>query len=263
MEKVVQVIDRYRKEQKFNGVIWIRGTKGELLSEKIGSPDILRNIPFTIDTQFQIASISKQFTAVAVLSLMDKNRIEINQPIIRYLPPHHPIWKNHVPDWAKVITVHHLLTHSSGLANYSIINWDSLDLVPNSEVYPTLIEWVNHQPIRFSPGERIEYSNTGYLLLSLIADEVSPQRDLGAFLKQEVFVPLQMHNTSMPNLVMERNLIERVNQNSDLPGRYTLDLENLMDSPIPFNKGYLRAPLRGSGSMISSAKESGDFKRIT
>ena len=138
----------------------------------------------TPTTNFRLASVTKQFTAMAAMILVDKGLIGVDNPITKFL--------TEFPAYGQEITVHHLLTHTSGLKDYE-------DLIPPDTTIPlkdrdVLSLLVKEQEGDFPPGSRYRYSNSGYALLALIVEQVSGQ-SFADFLYENIFCPLDMTGT--------------------------------------------------------------------
>ncbi len=140
----------------------------------------------TMDTPFRIGSVSKQFTAAAVLRLAEQGRLSLDDPLTKFFPE--------FPRGEKV-TLRHLLTHRSGLANYT-----SKPEFPSRVTRPIapaeLIAWFRDDPPDFAPGEKFAYSNTNYFLLAEIVAQVSGQA-FDQFLRDEFFRPLGLKSTGV------------------------------------------------------------------
>ncbi|MEM9487403.1 MAG: serine hydrolase, partial [Cyanobacteria bacterium P01_F01_bin.116] len=145
------------------------------------------SIANTPDTKFRIGSITKQFTAVAILQLQEQGLIDVYAPISTYLPDY---------PQGDVITIHHLLTHTSGIPEYL-----------NGETFPDIIEWMRlpstleqlverfqNLPLEFTPGEQFKYSNSGYVLLTQILETISGQ-PYADYMQTNIFTLLGMNNT--------------------------------------------------------------------
>ena len=148
-----------------------------------GPADSRSEEPCASHTRFQLASVSKHFTAAAILTLADRQRLALNDPVTRWLPGIPTSWRD--------ITVHHLLCHSSGLGHWS--DYPEIDLyrpLPPDEFLETL----SQRSLHFRPGVAYRYSSPGYVLLAQIAERVSdePYRDL---LTRAIFAPLGMEQT--------------------------------------------------------------------
>jgi len=127
-----------------------------------GLAEIEHNVPVTVETVFRLGSISKQFTAVAVLQLAEQGRIGLDDPITKFLPDY--------PTQGHEVTIHHLLTHTSGIVSYTGMGdafWDRsrLDLS-----HGEMVELFGNEPFDFAPGEHWKYNNSGYNLLGMIVE---------------------------------------------------------------------------------------------
>lgn len=148
-----------------------------------GLADVAKKTPVTRDTVFELGSLSKQFTAVAVMMLAEEGKLRIDESIARYLPE--------VPGaWAK-ITIRNLLTHSAGVKEY-LADAELAGRVHaaanHDEVGRLLLEGL---PLEFAPADTWSYSNSGYLLLGRIVERTSGMT-YGGFLEQRIFAPLGM-----------------------------------------------------------------------
>jgi CubicO group peptidase (beta-lactamase class C family) len=151
-----------------------------------GVTDIETKTPCTPETNFRLASVSKQFTATAIMLLVDRGKLKLNDPLTKFFPG--------FPKYGDKITVKQLLTHTSGLPAYE-------DLIPEGTTlqlddYDVLHLLMDTKEPKFAPGSKWEYSNSGYTLLGLIVEQVSyePFHD---FMKTEIFTPLGMDESVM------------------------------------------------------------------
>ena len=149
-----------------------------------GMADLEAGVPVTPQTNFRLASVTKQFTAAAIEILAERGALTYDDPITRFLPT--------LPAYARGITIRHVLTHSSGLLDYE-------DLIPAGTTAQVsdldvlhMLEKTDHTD--FAPGARYRYSNTGFVFLGLIAAKASGS-SFPAFLKREIFDRLGMHGT--------------------------------------------------------------------
>jgi CubicO group peptidase (beta-lactamase class C family) len=146
-----------------------------------GYADLERRVPVTSQTNFRLASISKQFTAAAVLLLAEDGALRLDDPARRWLPE--------LPASADAITLHHLLTHTSGLVDYEdLMAPDAAAQVHDADVLRLLAV---HDRLYFAPGSDYRYSNSGYALLALVVERVSGMR-YADFLRARIFQPLRM-----------------------------------------------------------------------
>jgi D-alanyl-D-alanine carboxypeptidase len=158
-----------------------------ILAREYGQANVELSTPVTPNSVFKLASLTKPFTATAIMMLVEEGKISLDSPIAAYLPT--------LPlQWNKV-TVRQALSHTSGLADYlqapgwSWRNSWRLDLTPSE-----FIELTAAAPILFNPGEGIKYNNTGYYLLGMLIEKVSG-KSYAEFLRERIFQPLSMSAT--------------------------------------------------------------------
>lgn len=156
-----------------------------LFAKGYGRANLEHDIPTTADSVFEIASITKLFTATAVMRLVEDGRVSLDDPISQHVPALPAAWQ--------AITVRHTLTHQSGLKDYTATEqyWPTTRLDISRE---ELLGFVAHLPLQFEPGQRYHYDNTGYYLLGYLIEAVS-QMTYGEFLTAEIFRPLGMAHT--------------------------------------------------------------------
>jgi CubicO group peptidase (beta-lactamase class C family) len=173
-------------EMGFVGSVLVAGDGKVLLSKGYGLANRETGVPNTAQTKFRIASVTKQFTAMAILILLRHGKIDVQDRVCTYIPNCPPAWEG--------ITLHHLLTHTSGIPDYySSPDWNSFTGKP---ITPTdLITLFIDKPLDFQPGEKWKYSNSGYILLGFIIEQVSGMA-YETFLKENILGPLNMTNTS-------------------------------------------------------------------
>lgn len=154
-----------------------------LLAQGYGLANVELNAPATEKTVYQLQSITKSFTATAIMMLVEEGRIALDAPVGRYL--------DETPESWKTITIRHLLTHTSGLKDFINEPTASLRLdVSEEEVFRAAVP----RPLNFQPGEKYGYSNTNYHLLAMIIRKLTGQ-SYGDFLRDRVFEPLGMNQT--------------------------------------------------------------------
>jgi uncharacterized protein (TIGR03067 family) len=157
-----------------------------------GTANLEYGIPITPATIFEVASVSKQFTAFTVQLLAQEHRLSLDDDVRKYLPELH--------DFGKTITIRHLLHHTSGLRDQSnllrLAGWRSEDVITEQDVFNLV--W-RQEELNFEPGAEYLYSNTGYTLLGLIVKRISG-RSLNVFCQERMFQPLGMKNTHFPKV---------------------------------------------------------------
>ena len=183
--KIDQVLNFLAEREAFTGAVLV-ALNGEILfSRGYGQADREKNLRNTPQTKFRLGSITKQFTAIAILSLQAQNKLQIQDPVCRYIPECPTMWQD--------ITIHHLLTHTSGIPNFTDFpDYDITKITPASPLQT--IARFQDRPLHFKPGETWSYSNSGYILLGYIIEQVSGQ-SYETFLQQTIFEPVQMKNT--------------------------------------------------------------------
>ena len=211
------------KEKKFNGAILVSKDNEPDLIKTYGYQDLQKETPLTLQSSFRLGSVSKQFTAMAIMILQKQGRLEYDDPVQKYLPsfPY------------KDVSIRHLLTHTSGVADYMdlalkeyfslftkigfYLNQSMVNLFYNGESS----EYKDHYTVLtskdvlrmvgkysskrlFLSGDKYLYSNTGYVILSLIVENISGT-PFEAFLDKEIFYPLNMKNSSFWNLFTKKD----------------------------------------------------------
>jgi CubicO group peptidase (beta-lactamase class C family) len=155
-----------------------------VFEQAYGLADVEKKAACTLDTNFRMASVSKQFTATAVMLLVDRGKLALDDPLTKFFPG--------FPDYGKKITVKHLLTHTSGLPAYeNLIPTGTTLQLDDLDVLHLLMD--TKEPT-FAPGKKFEYSNSGYAMLGMIV-EVAAQKPFHEFMRSDVLVPLGMENS--------------------------------------------------------------------
>ncbi len=186
-------LDSFLQEQantkRFSAVVLV-AEKGKIRYEKaFGYRSFADKTVLQSDDVFELASVSKQFTAMVIMMLKEKGLLQFDDPVEKYLS---------IP--YKGITIRHLLTHTSGLPDYQAVmdaHWDKTKVAGNEDI----LEYLNRYapPKLFEPGTKYSYSNTGYVLLASIAEKASG-RDFIEFCNTEIFYKLRMKHTAIRTL---------------------------------------------------------------
>ena len=189
--RVDEMLTQMTRDGTFTGSVLIAKDGNILLSRGYGLADCAQGIPNTPRTRFRIGSVSKQFTAMAILILQFRGKLNVQDPICNYTAGCPAAWQD--------ITLHHLLTHTSGLSSErSSERYQSNDsstgepAMPSDPAYFLGLEPA--LPLDTRPGEQFAYNNLGYILLAHIIEQVSGQSYAG-FLEKAIFTPLNMHDT--------------------------------------------------------------------
>ena len=177
-EKLQQSLEKYR----FNGTALV-AVNGEIIFEEArGFANFTTKKPIYLESSFQLASVSKPFTALSIMILKERSLLDYDDLIVKYLP------EFPYPD----VTIRHLLNHTSGLQNYMFLvdnYWENDHSISNQEMLNLMIS--HNLPLNYLPGRRFAYSNTGYAILALLTEKISGQY-FGDFLQAEVFNKIGM-----------------------------------------------------------------------
>jgi len=160
---------------------------GQLVHGKgYGLANLEWNIPVQPDTVFRLASLTKQFTATAILLLEQQGRLRTDEPLTHFLPNY--------PTHGHSISVAHLLTHTSGISPYNEVD-NFFELYARKRLsYADVLNLIQNLPLEFEPGTRYKYNNSGYYLLGMIIEAVAG-RSYENFLQEQVFTPLGMKHS--------------------------------------------------------------------
>ncbi len=169
------------------GVVGIIDNGELVFSKGYGLASLEYNVPITSSTIFNIASVSKQFTAFAMVLLEQQGKLSLEDDIRKYLPE--------VPDFGETITIRHLLTHTSGLRNFqnllSMAGWRQGDAMTNED----LLRFISKQrDLNFPVGSNYLYCNSGFVLCTFIVERITGQ-DFKDWTRENIFQPLEMDDT--------------------------------------------------------------------
>src|ERR1700730_4717153 len=207
----------------FRGAVLV-GIKGRTVFEKAyGMSDEEWGAHNTLNTKFRIASLSKQFTGACVLLLQERGGLNVHDPISRYL--------SGLPEAWQAITIHQLLTHTSGIPNYTS-SPEIAKLNRTGASAQQMIALVADKPLDFTPGTNWSYSNTGYILLGMIIEKASGQ-PYADFLRSNIFGPLGMADSGYDNA---RNLIKERASGYEVIDDHLANAD-FIDMSIPFSAG--------------------------
>jgi CubicO group peptidase (beta-lactamase class C family) len=185
ISKVDSLVTRFATNHRFNGNIMVAYDGSEIFHKSVGYSDPLKKEPAKPETIYQLASVSKQFTAAAIMLLQSDGKLNINDSLSKYIPE--------LP--YKGVLISHLLHHTSGVPNYMYLidkYWNDVTPPDNEDVIHLMARC--KVPPFFRPGSRYDYSNTGYVILATIVQRISGF-SLNDFLQKRVFQPLGMKNT--------------------------------------------------------------------
>jgi CubicO group peptidase (beta-lactamase class C family) len=185
-ERIVDAYFNNMTKKDYPGAAVLISKDGNILYKKAyGFADLENEIPFKVDSKFRICSVTKQFTASAIMKLQEQGLLTLDDTVSKYIPE--------LPNGNKV-TIHHLLTHTSGLQR----DWgkEHYQNIPIEYKTEDIIKTIKNLKYDFKPGESWNYSNCGYVVLSCIIERVSGLSYLD-FLRKNFFEPLGMLNTGI------------------------------------------------------------------
>jgi CubicO group peptidase (beta-lactamase class C family) len=181
-------VDEYMKAavevERFSGSILIARDGQPIVSKSYGMANVELDVPNTPKTVFRLASLTKQFTAAGVMMLQERGKLNVNDPICKYLTDCPTAWQP--------ITIRHLLTMTHGIPGVTATEIGPLRGLPVP--HEQWLEATKKKPLEFSPGEKFRYANAGYTLLGFIIERVSG-KPYGEFLQDNIFTPLEMKQT--------------------------------------------------------------------
>ena len=180
-----QVVQSYVSNKTFMGSVLVARGSEVLLNKGYGSANLEWDIPDSPSTKYRLGSITKQFTAASILLLEERGKLKVDDPVKKYLADAPAVWDK--------ITIFHLLTHTSGIPNFT-----SFPEYPKLEPFPItadkLVAVFRDKPLDFQPGEKWSYSNSGYVLLGYLIEKVSGDT-YEKFLQENIFTPLGMKDS--------------------------------------------------------------------
>ncbi len=186
-EKIDALVKHYASQQRFNGAVLV-AEKGNLVYKNaVGLANMEWNIPNTPQTKFRVGSVTKQFTAMLIMQLVNEGKIKLDAPLTRYLP-------HYRRETGDSISIHHLLTHSSGLPNYT--NNDNFYKGDNKQNFPVtdFMQIYCSGDLEFKPGSKFNYSNSGYFILGAIIEAIT-KKPYNIVLQERVLDVAGMKNT--------------------------------------------------------------------
>jgi len=183
--KLDSLLKRIHKRHDFHGAILVAKNEKIVFNSQIGFADFKKETPLNKRSMFQLASVSKQFTAAAIMLLNERNQLKLTDTVNRYFPAFP--YRN--------VTIKNLLNHTAGLPKYFWVaehKWQQEKAPTNTEMMELLAS-SNVQRF-FKPGRSFDYSNTGYFVLASIVEKIS-RTSFSSFLKKNIFDPLEMKDS--------------------------------------------------------------------
>lgn len=180
-----QTVQSYVSNKQFMGSVLVARGDQVLLSKGYGSANLEWQIPNTPSTKFRLGSLTKQFTAASILLLEERGKLKVEDPVKKYIPDAPAAWDK--------MTIFHVLTHTAGIPNFTSFP-DYASSEPFSTTPEKLVARFRDKPLEFQPGEKWNYSNSGYVLLGYLIERVSGQT-YEKFVQENLFTPLGMKDS--------------------------------------------------------------------
>lgn len=222
----------FEKSGSFSGTALIAHHGEPVLLEAVGVANREHNLLNSTASRYRIASLSKAFTAAAILLLKEQGKLDIYEDIREYFPGQFK--------WDTPITLHHLLTHTSGIPDIYTASGFTGHLEKLSYTEQEFLDLFRHKELEFSPGSRWKYGNCGYTLLAGIIEQVSGM-SYEAFLQKNIWEPLGMKHTCCDTNV------------SVIPFRS--EGYSFKDGNIQQAAYYDMGTVKGSGDLISTVED--------
>ena len=184
------------KQNRFSGAVLVARDGRVLLTKGYGFANLELEVPNTPQTRFRLGSLTKQFTAAAVMLLQEQGKLSVQDAVCKYVENCPAAWQP--------VTIHHLLTHTSGIPNLTAFP-DYQKTMALPATLPETLARFRDKPLEFVPGERFNYSNSGYILLGYVVEKVSG-KSYADFMRENVFAPLGMNDTGVevPGALIKR-----------------------------------------------------------
>ncbi|MCS3531444.1 serine hydrolase [Chryseobacterium sp. JUb7] len=170
------ILSEFKDKDEPGGVFMVAQKGKNLYRKAFGKANLELEVNMTPDHVFQIGSMTKQFTAISILILEEQGKLNVNDPISKYIKDY--------PSGDK-ITIHHLLTHTSGIKDFTKMK--TLSSIAQKDMKPEImVDFFKNEPVDFAPGEKFEYNNSGYVVLGYIIELISGD-SYESFIKKNIF----------------------------------------------------------------------------
>jgi len=227
--KLDELMNLYTEYGQFNGSVLV-AEKGKVIYKKgFGMANMEWDIPNQSDTKHRLGSITKQFTSMLILQLVEQGKLKLNVPITTYLPDYN---KSN----GDKITIHHLLTHTSGTPNYTAFPGFFKNSSRDPYTPEEFVKVFADSTLQFTPGEKFNYSNSGYFLLGVIIEKVTG-KTYEQVLQENILTPLKMNNTGYDH---HSTILKNRASGYEKNGKAYRNA-NYLDMSIPYAAGSLYA----------------------
>ena len=182
LARMEQVIQSFTPDHKFMGTVLVAKGNDIILDKGYGFANLEWDIPNSPAVKFRLGSVTKQFTAASIFLLQERGKLNINDPVKKYMPDAPAAWDK--------ITIYNLLTHTSGIPNFTSFpdysKWEPFATTPAE-----IVSRFRDKPLDFQPGEKWNYSNSGFVLLGYLIEKITGGT-YEQFLHDNIFTPLGM-----------------------------------------------------------------------
>ncbi len=228
-----ELFTKYHRYEDFQGAVLVAEEGNIVYKNAFGLANREWNNLNQPDTKFDLASLSKQFLAVLILQLEQEGKIDLDSTLSTYYPEYRK-------DTGEKITIKQLLSHTSGIPNYTNIPYVWSDSLMNRYTKEDLVKKFCSMDLEFSPGSRYQYNNTGYFLLSMVVEKITGN-SFEEELQKRIFTPLQMTHSGVDdrNKVLEKRAYG-----------YTKNLDGYTNAP-----GVYMQNLQGAGNLYSTVDD--------
>ena len=220
-----QVIQAYNANQRFMGAVLVAKGTEVVLNKGYGSANLEWDVPNSPTTKFRLGSITKQFTAASILLLQERGKLNVQDPVKKYMADAPAAWDK--------ITIYNVLTHTSGIPSFTSFpeyaKWEPFATTAAEEV-----AWFRDKPLDFAPGEKWSYSNSGYVLLGYLIEKITGA-SYEKFVRENIFTPLGMKDSgydSNSTVIVHRAA-------GYTAGKNGLENAGFVNMTIPFSAGAL------------------------
>lgn len=190
--KIDSMMSALKREDAFSGTIYVAKNGRPIYAKAFGLASRTWNAPNRMDTRFNLASITKMFTAVAVAQLVEQGKLSYTDTVGKVLPD----YPN--KEVAQKVTIHHLLSHTSGLIGARALI-EKAPPIPTARTVSQMVKPFLNEPLSFPPGQQFDYSNAGFILLGAIIEKASSQ-SYYSYVRDHIFKPAGMANTDFYEL---------------------------------------------------------------
>lgn len=226
-QRIDALVTEYHDYGLFNGAVLVAEEGEPIYAKGFGDAVMEWDVPVTTDTRFRIGSVTKQFTAALVLQLVEEGKIDLEGAITDYLP-------DYPAKQGEKVTIHHLLTHTSGIPSYTGLPEFGEELIRDRFEPDSFVTVFSGLDLEFEPGSRWNYSNSGYFLLGVIVEKVTGT-PYDRALRERILEPLGLDDTGYDHYgeIIERRAVGYART----PGGY--EVAEYLDTSLPYSAGMM------------------------